>query len=244
MRLLREDPWRPLERAIGHRFRDRKLLETALTHASYRVEQGGAGADNQRLEFLGDAVLGVLAAESLFAAHGALDEGGLSVLRSQATSGKTLAAAARRLGLGPRLRMGRGELLAGGAERDGALADALEAIIGAVWLDGGLKAARKTYAALATQPDETQPLNVWADNPKGRLQEYAQHHHRTVPVYALCDESGPAHRPSYRVRVSVGEALSAEGEGPTKRAAEADAAGRLLARYVGIGGGVSSPKSP
>lgn len=229
MSLLRKDPWRPLERAIGHRFRDRRLLETALTHASFNAEQDGLRADNQRLEFLGDAVLGLLAAESLYDAHATLDEGGLSVLRSRAISGKTLAAAARRLGLGARLRMGKCELQRGGADRDGALADALEALVGAVWLDGGLKAARKTYAALATQPDEQRPLDVWAENPKGCLQEYAQRAHRTVPVYTLCGEEGPAHRPSYRVRVSVGGELSAEGEGTTKRAAESAAATRLLA---------------
>jgi ribonuclease-3 len=228
MRLLRKNPWRALEQAIGYRFHDPSLLEMALTHASYCVEQGGSMASNQRLEFLGDAVLGLLAAESLFGAHAALDEGGLSVLRSRATSGKTLAAAARRLGLGAWLRMGRGEILAGGPERDGALADALEAVMGAAWLDGGLPAARKIYAALAVQPDQTVPLDVWAGNPKGCLQEYAQRVHHTMPIYTLCVEHGPAHRPSYRVRVSIGETLSAEGEGPTKRAAEAAAAARLL----------------
>jgi len=237
MRLLRKNPWRPLERAIGYRFHDRRLLETALTHASFRVDQGGDPADNQRLEFLGDAVLGLLAAESLYGTHAVLDEGGLSVLRSQATSGKTLAAAARRIGLGAWLRMGRGEIMAGGPERDGALADALEAVLGAVWLDGGLKAARTTYACLAIQPDKTRPLDVWAGNPKGRLQEYAQRVHHTVPVYTLRVEHGPAHRPSYCVRVSVGNALSAEGEGLTKRAAEAAAAGNLLLRVSDVPAG-------
>lgn len=228
MYLLRKNPWRPLERLIGHQFRDHSLLENALTHASYRVESGCITGDNQRLEFLGDAVIGLLAAESLYELHATLDEGGLSVLRSQATSGKTLAATARRIGLGAWLRMGRGELLAGGPERDGALADALEAVIGAVWLDGGLKAARKTYAILATQSDQVRPLDVWAGNPKGRLQELAQCLYHTIPVYTICVESGPAHRPSYRVRVCIGQDLSAEDEGPTKRAAEAAAAARLL----------------
>lgn len=223
----RNDPLRELERSIGYRFRKRALLDTALTHPSFTFEAGSAGQDNQRLEYLGDAVLGLLAAQHAFQHHADADEGLLTVLRSRIASGRALAEMARTIHLGTFLRIGRGEERAGGRDRDGMLADSMEAIFGAAWLDGGLHASQKLFAKLVSPLLEAQPTAVWAGNPKGELQELAQRAYHAAPSYERVAAEGPAHAPRYRVRVSAGSS-SASGEGRTVRAAEAAAATALL----------------
>lgn len=214
-----------VQEAIGYRFHDGTLLVRALTLPSW-YDEARTGTDNQRLEFLGDAALGLLAAEHLYAAHPGLDEGGMSLLRTRVTSGRALAEVARQIGLGALLRLGRSEESSGGRDREGALADTLEALFGAVWLEGGLEAARNMYRGLLADRvcamDATE--TVRDDNPKGRLQEWAQAFDGSVPVYELVDTSGPDHQPRYKTRVTLSSGLTAVASGLNKRAAEAAAA--------------------
>lgn len=218
-----------LEKRIGYRFRQKDLLEAALTHPSFRSENQAVNADNQRLEFLGDAVLGLLAADRLMKQHAAADEGELTRLKSAMISGRALAAAARLLGLGEYLRMGKGEASSGGAERDSNLEDALEALAGAVWLDGGLKASRRFFEKhvfrLLGTGDAVQI------NPKGALQEYAQKKGYAIPEYRMMEESGPDHARCYTVEVTV-SAYAFRGEGTSRREAEKKAAEKAVRHLI------------
>lgn len=219
-------PYRKLELALGYRFRRQALLACALTHPSYRFETPGIESDNQRLEFLGDAVLGLMAAERLFKEQTDAEEGALTVARSRITSTRHLAEVAARIGLGEWLRMGRGERSTGGPERPSNLCDALEAIIGAAYLDGGPRAAQCVFDRLfePSIPDRPEPRH----NPKGALQELAQRLFKQQPVYRTVEESGPAHARRFTVEVAIGRRALARGEGPSKRQAEVEAALRAL----------------
>ena len=230
--LLKPHPLRELEKRVGYRFKDRALLLAALTHPSYSFEHAEDRQDNQRLEYLGDAVLGLLAAQFVFEHHADADEGRLTVLRSHVASGKSLAATARAVGLGAYLRMGKGEERGGGRDRDGMLADSLEAIFGAAWIDGGLRASNKLFVKLIASRLDGAPPAGRSDNPKGELQELAQQEYQCAPRYERLAVEGPAHAPSYRAKVSV-QGHAATGEGPTRRAAEAAAAVQLLAKLRG-----------
>ena len=225
-------PLRELEKRIGYRFKDRSLLLAALTHPSYTFEHLAEKQDNQRLEYLGDAVLGLLAAQYAFERHADADEGRLTVLRSQVASGKSLAEMARSIGLGAYLRMGKGEERGNGRDRVNMLADSMEAIFGAAWLDGGLRASNKLFATLVAARLNALPIADWSDNPKGELQERAQRDYQRAPCYERLTVEGPAHAPVYRVRVSV-PGHEATGEGPTRRAAEVAAAVKLLEKLRG-----------
>lgn len=225
-----------LEKALGYTFSDRTLLETALTNPSYRAErEPEVVADNQRLEFLGDAVFGLLSAQELFARFTEEDEGRLTVRRSHLASRRALAGLARRVGLGAHLRIGRTDELTGGREKDKVLANALEAVFGAAWCDGGLEAVKRVYSVLTSGSVEA-PLDMWADNPKGRLQELAQRHAwPDSPVYETVSAEGPGHAPVYTVRVRVASGHEAVAEGGTKRAAEVAAAEALLRLLERVG---------
>ena len=211
---------------FGYTFANPALLEGALTTPAFRMTEPEA-RDNQRLEFLGDAVLDLLAADQLYAESPEDKEGPLTVRRSQMVSSPALCAAANRLGLAPFLKRNVGaEPLAPNAK---ALADAVEAIIGAAWLDGGLAAARRIYAALALE--SAAETGAWSGNPKGDLQIKAQamippQH----PVYTLLDTKGVAHAPVFVVRVTVEGLGSATAEARTRKEAESAAAARLLSR--------------
>lgn len=219
-----------LEEKIGYAFRDKALLERALTAPSYRATHGLAPQeDNQRLEFLGDAVLGLLAAEYAYHRFDQHAEGFLTIQRSHLASGRALAATARQIGLGSYLRIGLSDETTGGVEKDRLLADALEALLGAAWIDGGMPAVTTIFHKILQQKVEETPANHWENNPKGCLQSICQHHAwPDSPTYELLAASGPAHEPIYTVRVSVAGGIEATGTGRSKRIAEADAAAHLL----------------
>ena len=219
-----------LEKKLGHRFADATLLETALTHPSYRAEHPAETQDdNQRLEFLGDAVVGLLLADFVFRKFEGRPEGVLTILRARVVSEAGLAAVARSLGLGAYLRLGRGERDGGGATRASTLSDAMEAVMAALYLDGGLPVASERFARLFSEPIAAlRDGSPWQGNPKGRLQQLAHALATpTEPVYTVLSAEGPAHAPVFTVEVRVGD-RAATASGPGKRAAEARAAEKLL----------------
>lgn len=226
---MKQRIFKTLEKRIKYRFKKAALLEAALTHPSFRYENGAVNEDNQRLEFLGDAVLGLLAADALMAQYPQAAEGELTKLKSAVTSGLALAARARILGLGEHLRLGKGETASGGADRDSNLEDALEALLGAIWLDGGLKAARKLFEnhIFQTLENGSPALN----NPKGMLQEYAQKKGYPVPDYQVTEASGPDHARHYCVEVTV-STYAFRGEGTSRREAEKMAAEKAVLNMI------------
>ena len=225
------EPLGELERRLDHSFARRELLETALTHRSYAAETAMPdAAENQRLEFLGDAVLGLVAAERLVVRRPDWREGTLTKVRSRLTNAATLAQVARRLGLGEFLRLGRGEEQGGGRDRSALLADALEAVAGALWIDGGPDAARRFFDRWFAE-EIAAALEAGADdNPKGDLQETLQRERKQSPRYDVAEESGPPHARRFRVEARLDGDLLGEGEGPSKREAEMAAARNALER--------------
>ena len=222
-----------LEKTLGYTFKDRTLLETAMTAPSFRAARVAGGeepcADNQRLEFLGDAVLGLLAAEHLFNTHQDVGEGVLTIRRSLLTSGSALAQLARKMGLGAYLRIGVSDELTGGVAKDRLLAEAMEAVFGAILCDGGLAAARPVFEAMRPPEEDLPVTNLQVNNPKGHLQEIAQQRAwAELPVYELVSVSGPDHAPAYTVRVRVEGGREAVGEATTKHAAAIAAARQML----------------
>ncbi len=224
LRLGRRKSARPLERRLGYVFRDSALLETALVHRSFRFEKRHAAADNQRMEFLGDAVLGLVAGARIYALFPDQDEGALTEHRSRVTSGRALARIARGLDLGAEIRLGRGEEQSGGRSRDSVLADTLEAVLGAVYLDGGLKAVERVFDRHFTPLLEAAEAFPWAQNPKGTLQSLAQRAHRQPPVYRCVEVTGPAHDRRFVVEVLVAGMVIGRGSGKSRREAEQEAA--------------------
>ncbi|MGI8610043.1 MAG: ribonuclease III [Candidatus Dormibacteria bacterium] len=222
------DDLETLQDLLGVRFRRPELLQRALTHSSWAHEHPQTEADdNERLEFLGDAVIELVAGEALFRADAAAGEGALTLRRAAMVSTGALAAAARKIDLGPFLRVGRGVDRAGGRDLDSLLANALEAVLGAIYLDRGLRVAAATFHRLASPTGED-------ENHKGRLQELTQAEGAGAPRYVVADTSGPSHRRSYRVEAWLGEEVLGEGLGSTRRAAEQAAAAQALAtRYGG-----------
>jgi ribonuclease-3 len=217
--------FRTLEKRIGYRFKKKELLRAALTHPSFRYEHPEVPTDNQRLEFLGDSVLGLLAADALTKNNPDAAEGDLTQMRSALASGVALARMAAQIDLGSYLLMGRGEEANGGAERESNLEDALEALLGAIWLDGGLKASRKFFDRHVYRVlEEKEPALL---NPKGVLQEYAQKRGFSIPAYRVVEESGPDHARHYTVEVSVAH-CAYRGEGASRREAEKHAAEKAV----------------
>lgn len=205
-----------LMQALGHAFADERLLRLALIHKSVQNAQD----DNQRLEFLGDAVLQLVSSEALFARNPRAREGELTRMRASLVCEKSLADAARRLGLGQHLIMERSIAASGGRDQDAALADAMEAVLAAVYLDGGLDAARKV-ARLALKDYEPPKA---AANWKGLLQEREQKAGRPQPQYQLLRQEGPPHARIFFSQVFLQGILCGEGSGHTKQAAEQNAA--------------------
>ncbi len=214
-----------LERAIGIRFRNRALLRQALVHTSYVNENPGLDVgSNERLEFLGDAALGLVIGKLLYQEYPDVDEGRLTELRAHLVRRDTLARAAARLRLGDYLRLGRGEEAAGGRERPTNLAHAFEALVGAVYLDQGLEAVERfVFEALGPELASVRERRVPAD-PKSQLQEYVQSHWQITPTYRTVRIEGPDHARRFTVEVSVGGEVLGSGEGRSKQQAEKAAA--------------------
>lgn len=230
--------YRDLEQAIGYRFKKKALLELALTHPSYRYECD-ASDDNQRLEYLGDAVLSLIAAEHLFNSNPDAREGDMSKLRSRLTQDRKLAKIGASLGISNHLRLGVGERKNGGSERASNLADAVEAIIGAAWMDGGARAANKIFKKVfVPELGELQVTEV-KSNPKGELQEHAQSHGHGIPSYETIETAGPEHERVFTVEVEACEKKWTAQAG-SKREAERLAAAKALAELAAS----SNPEKP
>lgn len=225
-----------VQRLLGYRFRQPRLLEEALTHKSYSNERRGKDRkQNERLEFLGDAVLSLVMSEYLAAEFQDSSEGALSKLKAQLVSEASLAKAARRMKLGRLLRLGKGEELSKGREKHSLLADALEALIAAVYLDGGIDASR-TFTLrvleeelLATRAHQARP---GMDDYKTQLQEVCQKRFETLPHYAIVRESGPDHEKVFEVELTIQGAMRGIGRGYSKKEAEQMAAKEALAQLT------------
>ncbi len=224
-------PLNDLESSLGYRFRDRGLLERALAHSSYANEKGTPGADSESLEFLGDAVLSLGVSMMLHEKLKGSPVGELARGRAFLVSEPNLARKARRLRLGEHLRLGRGEEKGGGRRKDSLLADACEAVLAAIYLDGGLEPASRLVERLfAGQIDHLGSGAGSGQDFKTDLQESLQAAGVPVPSYRVTGESGPAHRKSFRVELVIAGRVAARGSGSTKKAAEQKAARNALRR--------------
>ena len=221
-----------VEDALGYRFRDEELATTALTHPSCANEVDGGGG-NERLEFLGDAVLDLVIANELYGAHPDWAEGDLTRARAALVNQRALAEVARSLGLGRFVKLGRTEQRSGGEDKDRVLANCLEALIGAVFLDGGLEPAtallRRLFASAIEAGGE-----VGSRDPKTAFQEWAHAKHRTTPSYETVGDSGvDQDERRFTVEIRIGSETWGRGTGRSKRSAEQAAARAALARRDG-----------
>lgn len=217
------DPLQALQARLQHRFADPALLQRALTHRSFSADH------NERLEFLGDSVLGLGVAHMLYQALGSGAEGDLSRLRAQLVRQDSLHRLALDLGLPALLRLGEGEMRSGGERRPSILADALEAIIGAVYLDGGHAVADALVRRLFEQVEISPAMSAAAKDAKTALQEWLQGRKMALPAYEVMRVLGAAHRQTFEVRCRVAEkGLEALGQGASRRAAEQAAATAML----------------
>ncbi len=224
------------EALLGYTFRDQALLDQALTHRSYAFEHGGSHHDNQRLEFLGDAVLDFVIGDVLYVQYPEVQEGELSRLRSRLVCEAALCQLARKLEFESYIRMGKGEMTAAGMLRSGTLADAYEAVIGAIYLDGGIDNARefilRHHADFLKCPD-----GEWlARDAKTRLQEKVQSAHRELR-YEVLNEIGPSHAPTFEVEVCIDNVPVARGMGKSKKEAQQAAAENALEHLETLAGG-------
>ena len=226
------------EDRLGHKFQNPELLRRALTHSSVLPELRAAGEgsfdaaeDNEQLEFLGDAVLDLLASEYLLEKFPQWSEGQLSKSRARLVNSQALDLAARRLHLGEHLRLGRGEEKTGGREKPALLADAFEAVVAAIYLDAGLAAAREMLkATLFEFALEERGSTLFETDRKSALQEFLQGRGKPPAEYRLAAESGPDHQKTFEVEVWVNGSCMASGQGGTKKEAEQRAAGIALER--------------
>ena len=223
-----------IETRVGHRFRDRGLLEHALTHKSRAAEDVSGGvADNESLEFLGDAVLGLVVADALFRQYPNYNEGQKSKIKASIVSTQALARKAEEIRLGEHLILGRGEEKTGGRFKQALLADAYEALIAAVYLDGGLEAAEAFLRReLKDAIDAGADRNFVGQDYKSALQERVQALGRPLPEYRIAGEAGPDHRKIFSVEVVVGGEVLAGASGKAKKEAEQEAA-RLALEKLG-----------
>ena len=214
----------PIDQALGYTFRNSHLREMALTHRSYRFENTNVRHDNQRLEFLGDAALGLVSASYLYANFPNEEEGWLTATRAMIANSQALSRLGQKIGLGDNLRLGKGEKISGGHLRDSNLTDAVESLLGAAYLDGGYDAVNKIFEHLFV--DELNRLleQPMVYNPKGALQELIQKELKQSPKYEVVKTSGPAHAREFKVSVSLNAQILGYGQGRTKQAAENEAA--------------------
>ncbi len=224
---LSAQPFQDFQTRLGHVFSDPALLTRALTHSS-------AGTDNyERLEFLGDRVLSLVMAEILFHAFPNESEGGIAKRHAALVSGETLAAIATEMGIQHVVRVPERDRSNGAALQGNLLSDALEAVIGALYLDGGLAPCQTLIRQLWGNRPHT--MTALPSDPKTELQEWAQERSLPVPVYEITKREGPDHAPSFELRVSVEGLLPALGDGTSKRAAEKKAAQAMLDRIKATG---------
>ena len=225
---MNEQDIEQIEAALGYTFKSRAHLQMALTHPSYRHECDPEGGDNQRLEFLGDAALGMITASHLFRRYPDMDEGALTLFRSRLTNRDILARIGVQLKLGEVLLLGRGEETSGGRERASNLTDAVEALLGAIYLDSGMRSVERVFKKLwADDLALNEPAHE-NGNPKGRLQEFCQSKWKVSPTYSIIEESGPPHARQYTSQVRISDKPYASGTGPNKRTAETAAAEATL----------------
>jgi ribonuclease-3 len=220
-----------LEQAIGYRFRQPELLERALTHRSAAPEEAASGirADNEQLEYLGDAVLGMLVSEYLVGAFPSWSEGQLSKSRARLVNAASLYTAARRLNLGNHLRLGKGEEKTGGREKPALLADAFEALVAAIFLDAGLPASRDfVKRALVDSAIDLEGSRLELSDHKSALQEFLQAKGLPSARYTMVREAGPDHRKTFWMEVDVPGLVNATGTGTNKKEAEQSAAAQAL----------------
>ena len=219
-----------LQDRLGYVFRDRALLQLALTHPSVAHEQDAPLQTNQRLEFLGDAVLQLALPRELYEKFPAFDEGPLTKARAKLVNRRTLAERARHLAIGEHLIVSRGEELHGGRERPSALADTYEALLGAIFLDGGFEAARDFILSQFQAAFGGLSVIPILENPKGELQELLQAISPEAPQYHVASVSGPDHDRMFECTVHHGGAELARGQGKSKKAAESEAAMAALVK--------------
>ncbi|MCD7947354.1 MAG: ribonuclease III [Oscillospiraceae bacterium] len=217
-----------LEEKLGYTFKAPDLLDQAITHSSYANEHKSEGMrSNERLEFLGDSILGMVVADRLYREHPDMPEGDLTRMRALLVCEGSLAEVARRLDLGAHLKLGHGECVAGGRARPSIMADAVEAILAAVYLDGGIGSARKSIQRLIL---DHQPEAYANCDYKTALQELVQRKSGQVLRYALVKSSGPDHAKTFRVEVTLNGVPMGTGEGHSKKEAEQSAAKEAIAQ--------------
>jgi ribonuclease-3 len=218
-----------VQNRIDVKFKDKYILDRALTHRSYVNEASIKKVmDNERLEYLGDSVLGLVVNEYLFKRFEDYPEGDLAKIKSAVVSESTLAKVAREINLGNFLLMGKGEELNGGRDRSSILANSFEAVIGAVYLDRGLKECRNFILALLKKDIERIDGMTYLRDPKTTLQEYVQKKYKERPVYEIVEEKGPDHKKEFVVRLVINGEEVARGSGSSKRKAEMLAAEHIL----------------
>lgn len=221
---------RELQDKLGYHFRDVSLLELALTHSSWSNERGqGHRGCNERLEFLGDSILGFVVAEALYTAFGDKPEGEMTRLRAELVCEGSLVESAAPLGLGEHLRLGRGEALGGGHQRPSMIADAFEAVLAAIYIDGGEEAAR-AFLGRTILPKIRQAAAANHDY-KTLLQEAVQRLGLVAPTYEIAGESGPDHRKVFTAQVVYDGKIAGTGSGHSKKEAEQAAAQAAYARF-------------
>lgn len=225
-------PAEALEASIGYRFASRELLRQSLTHRSYTAQSRPTDGHYERLEFLGDSILGFLVSEHLVDRFPESPEGQLTKLKAFLVRAENLVCVARGLDLGAYLVLGRGEEAAGGRDKKGLLEDALEALIAAVYLDGGIDAARGFVQRAILHQDalESAEKNLPLDNFKSALQEYLQARKLPAPLYEVAEETGPPHRRTFTIEVSIGGLVRERADGASKKSAGQEAARLALER--------------
>jgi len=221
-----------LQSDLNLKFKDKNLLVRALTHRSFVNEYGSETRDNERLEYLGDSVLGLVVNEYLFKHFGEYTEGSLAKIKSAVVSEATLSKVARDLELGRYIFMGRGEEQNGGRERPSILANTLEAVIGALYLDMGLKACRVFILNILKDDIERIDGLTYLRDPKTTLQEYVQKKYKERPVYEVVAEKGPDHNKTFQVNLLINGMIITSAEGSSKRKAEMNAAKEALKRIA------------
>lgn len=234
MESMREKILRGLEKKISYIFRDKTLLDQALVHRSYSYEQASKPVNNECLEFLGDAVLGLAVGHLLFVKYSDYEEGTLSQLKANMVSENSLSQLARKLNLGKFLLLGKGEELSGGRAKNSILADTYEALLAAIYLDGGLEPAhnlvKRHFLPLLPASISRRSLLDF----KSRLQEYTQEEFKAIPEYFILKESGPEHQKRFAIGVKLNGEILARGTGKNKKAAEQRAARNALKKLAAV----------